>query len=372
MGLAGCGRKSQAMPPMGPPDVGVVVIRPEPVQLQTELPGRTNPVMISDVRPQVSGIVLKRLFTEGAEVKAGQVLYEIDPSTYRAAADQARGQLANAEANATTTRLKAERYDELVKINAISRQDYDDARAASAQAQANVAQTKAALRAAQINLDYTSVRAPIAGRIGRSTYTPGALVTAGQANALATIQQLDPMYVDLSQSSAELLRLKHDLSQGDLRHDGASARVRLVLDDGSTYPEEGHLEFTDVTVDPNSGTVNLRAVFPNPKRVLLPGMYVRAQITEGVAPNGILAPQQGVSRDPTGAATAYVVDAAGKAELRKLTVARAVGDRWLVSAGLKPGDHLIVDGLQRVRPGAPVHPVLLRSAAEAGAPPPGA
>ncbi|MDB5446262.1 MAG: Multidrug resistance protein [Phenylobacterium sp.] len=368
-GLSGCGRKPAAAPP--PPDVGVVVVQSQPVTLETELPGRTSPVTTSDVRPQVNGIILKRLFQEGATVRAGQVLYEIDPRTYQAAVDQARGQLANAEANATTTRLKAARYGELIKINAISRQDYDDASAAAQQAQANVTQMRAALRAAQINLDYTRVTAPIAGRIGRSNFTPGALVTGSQTGALTTIQQLDPIYVDLSQSSAALLRLERGLAHGQLRNPGAAqAPVRLVLEDGSAYPLEGRLQFTDVTVDQTSGTVNLRAVFPNPNRVLLPGMYVRAHIAEGVAPDGILVPQQAVTHDPKGGGTAFVVDAQGKTQLRNLTLVRAVGDSWLVAAGLTPGDRLIVDGLQRVQPGAPVHAVPYKApAARAGGAP---
>lgn len=365
--LAGCTRHPTA-PPAGPPDVGVITLEPQAVTLQTELPGRTSPITTSDVRPQVNGIVLKRLFQEGANVRAGQVLYEIDPRTYQAAVDQARGQLANAQANLTTTRLKAERYGELIKINAVSRQDYDDAKAAAEQAQANVAQMRATLRSAQINLDYTRVTAPISGRIGRSTFTPGALVTASQTDALTTIQQLDPIYVDLSQSSAALLRLERRLAHGQLRSPGgAHTKVRLVLEDGSPYPIEGRLEFTDVTVDQNSGTVNLRAVFPNPGRILLPGMYVRAQIAEGVAPNGILAPQRALSRDPKGGGTAFVVDAQGHAQLRNVTIVRAVGDNWLVSQGLAAGDRLIVDGLQRVHPGAPVHAVPFTAPAQAAA-----
>jgi membrane fusion protein (multidrug efflux system) len=347
----------------------VITLQPQPVTLETELPGRTSPITTSDVRPQVSGIILKRLFQEGANVRAGQELYDIDPRPYQAAVDQTRGQLANAEANLTTTKLKAERYGDLIKINAVSRQDYDDARAAAQQAQASVTQMRAALRAAQINLDYTRVTAPISGRIGRSTFTPGALVTASQTDALTTIQQLDPIYVDLSQSSAALLRLERRLAHGQLRNPAAAeAKVSLVLEDGSPYPLEGRLEFTDVTVDQNSGTVNLRAVFPNPNRILLPGMYVRAHITEGVAPAGILAPQRAVSRDPKGGGTAYVVDAQGHAQMRTLTIVRAVGDSWLVTRGLSAGDRLIVDGLQRVHPGAPVHPVPFKAPAQPAAP----
>ena len=375
-GLEGCARHAPPSPP--PPDVGVVVLQPQTVPLETELPGRLNPTTSSDVRPQVGGLILKRLFQEGADVHAGQVLYEIDPKPYQASADQARGQLANAEANLTTTRLKAQRYGELIKINAISQQDYDDAKAAGQQAEATVVQQRAALRSAEINLGYTKVTAPISGRIGRSSFTPGALVTASQSDALATIQKLDPIYVDLSQSSAALLRLERGLAHGQLSHpDAARTEVRLVLEDGSAYPLAGRLEFTDVTVDQNAGTVDLRAVFPNPNRILLPGMYVRAHITEGVAQNAILAPQQGVSRDPKGGGTAFVVDAQGHAQPRRLTILRAVGDAWLVSAGLSAGDRLIVDGLQRVKPGAAVHavpassPNAFPSSAPAGAAKPG-
>ncbi len=345
----------------------MVVIRSEPVSLQTELPGRTNPFTVSEVRPQVSGIVLSREFQEGSNVRQGQVLYRIDPATYRAAVAQAQGQLANAEANLTTTRLRAERYADLVKINAVSRQDYDDAAAAYGQARAAVQQSRGALQTAQINLGYTDVRAPISGRIGRSVYTKGALVTANQTDALTTIQQLDPMYVDLSQSSAELLRLRADVARGQVQRGGPlAARVRLMLEDGSTYPLDGRLQFTDVTVDPNSGTVDLRVVVPNPAGVLLPGMYVRAQIVEGVDPAGILAPQQGVTRDPKGDATALVVNAQGKAEQRQLQVVRAIGDKWLVNQGLAPGDRLIVEGLQRVRPGMAVRAVPAGSPARPG------
>ena len=344
-----------------------MLIRSEPVSLQTELPGRTNPFTVSEVRPQVSGIVLSREFQEGSNVRQGQVLYRIDPATYRAAVAQAQGQLANAEANLTTTRLRAERYADLVKINAVSRQDYDDAAAAYGQARAAVQQSRGALQTAQINLGYTDVRAPISGRIGRSVYTKGALVTANQTDALTTIQQLDPMYVDLSQSSAELLRLRADVARGQVQRGGPlAARVRLMLEDGSTYPLDGRLQFTDVTVDPNSGTVDLRVVVPNPAGVLLPGMYVRAQIVEGVDPAGILAPQQGVTRDPKGDATALVVNAQGKAEQRQLQVVRAIGDKWLVNQGLAPGDRLIVEGLQRVRPGMAVRAVPAGSPARPG------
>jgi membrane fusion protein (multidrug efflux system) len=363
LALAGCGRPPQPKP--GPPEVGVVTLKAEPMPLTTELPGRTSPYAVSEVRPQVSGIVQARLFTEGANVTKGQPLYRIDPAPYRAALAQARGQLANAQASLTTAKLKAERYADLVKIKAVSQQDYDDAAAAYGQAQAAVQQGQAAVDTAEINLGYTQITAPISGRIGRSTLTQGALATSGQTDALTTIQQLDPIYVDLTQSSAELLALKRQIAQGRAVRDSAlSAKVRLVLDDGSTYPLEGALEFTDVTVDPNSGSVTLRARFPNPDGALLPGMYARAQVTEALIQNAILAPQPGITRDPKGGATALVVGADGKAQLRTVQVGQAIGDRWLVISGLGPGDRLITEGLQQAKPGMPVRPV------PAGSPPP--
>lgn len=343
---------------MAPPEVGVVTIEAQPVVLQTELPGRTSPYAISDVRPQVNGIIKERLFTEGSNVKAGQVLYQIDPAPYRAAYDQAKAQLANAQANLVTAQLKSDRYADLVKINAISRQDADDAKAAYGQAAATVAQQKAALETARINLDYTKVTAPISGRIGKSSYTQGALVTAGQTDALTTVQRLDPIYVDIAQSSTELLRLRRSVASGQVGGAGArTATVSLKLEDGSTYPLQGHLEFTDVTVDQTTGAVNLRAVFPNPDGVLLPGMYVSAVVDEGVVKAAILAPQQGVARDEKGNPTAMVVDAQGEAALRELKTDRAIGDKWLVTDGLRPGDRLIVEGLLKVRPGVAVNAV---------------
>ena len=343
------------MPPMPTPEVGVYVVHSEPVALQTELPGRTSPFEVSDVRPQVGGIVKARLFTEGSNVRAGQVLYQIDPATYQAAYDQAKAQLASAEANVATAQAKAARYADLVKINAVSRQDFDDAQAAARQAAAAVQQQRAATEAARINLNYTRVTAPIAGRIGRSAYTQGALVTAGQAEALTTIQRLDPIYVDVTQSAADLLRLRHDMAGGQVASSGAySAVVRLKLEDGSDYPVAGKLQFTDITVDQSTGAVTLRAVFPNPGGMLLPGMYVRAVLNQGVASQGLLVPQQGVTRDQQGDPTAMVVNAQGKAELRVLKTDRAVGDKWLVTGGLQPGDKVIVEGLLKVKPDAPV------------------
>lgn len=361
---AGCARKAPAAGRIAPPEVGVVVLRTEKVPLQTELPGRTAPFLISEVRPQVNGIVEKRLFQEGASVRAGQLLYQIDPAPYRAAADQARAQLANAQANLTTARLRAERYADLIKINAVSQQDDDDAEAASRQAQAAVQQSQAALQAAQINLGYTGVRAPISGRTGRSSVTQGALVAAGQANALTTIQQLDPIYVDMTQSSAERLALERAIAQGREQGGGPSGtQVRLTLEDGSTYPLAGRLEFAEATVDPSSGAVTLRAIFPNPDGMLLPGMFVRATLVREAVSDGILVPQQGLSRDPRGGATVLLVDSSGKAVQRAVVAERTVGDKWLVTSGVRPGDRVIVEGLNRVQAGQAVRAV------PAGSPP---
>jgi membrane fusion protein (multidrug efflux system) len=306
----------------------------------------------------VSGVIQARQFTEGSNVKKGQLLYRIDPAPYRAAVDQAKAQLANAEANLVTVKLKAQRYADLVKIKGVAQQDYDDAEAAFGQAAANVQQAKAALEAATINLGYTEIRAPIAGRTGPSAITQGALATAGQANALTTIQTLDPIYVDLTQSTAELLRLEHDLASGRVRKGpGRTVKLRLTLEDGSTYPQEGVLQFTDVTEDPSSGAVILRAVVPNPQGLLLPGMFVRAVVTEAQTPNAILAPQQSVTRNAQGAASVMVIDSQNKAQSRVIEVGPAVGSSWLVTKGLQPGDRVIVEGLQRIQPGMTVRPV---------------
>jgi membrane fusion protein, multidrug efflux system len=365
LALQGCGPGRAGGPPnQGPPEVGVVTIEPQAVTLRTELPGRTSPYAISDVRPQISGIVKARLFVEGADVRAGQVLYQIDPAPYQAAYDQAKAQLASAQANLVTTKVKAERFADLVKIKGVSQQDYDDARAAYLQAAAAVEQNQASLQSAKINLDYTKITAPISGRIGRSTFTKGALVTNGQTDALTTVQTLDPIYVDINQSASELLKLRRGLANGALTASGpASTDVTLQLEDGSDYPLTGRLQFADVTVDQTTGAVTLRAIFPNPKGVLLPGMYVRAVVAQGGKPSAILAPQQGVTRDLAGRPVAMVVDASGKAQTHILTTDGVVGDKWLVLDGLRAGDRVIVEGLQRVKPGAPVHAVA------AGSPP---
>lgn len=352
--LAACG-KPKGPPQGGPAEVGVITLQPQLAALQVELPGRVSSIETSDVRPQVSGIIQARTFTEGSNVRRGQVLYQIDPSTYRAALAQAQGQLANARAGLTTAKLKAERFADLVKINAVSRQEADDARAAYQQAAAAVQQGQAAVQAAAINLGYTRVKAPISGRIGRSTVTPGALVTAQQADALTTIQRTDQVYVDIVQSAAEFMNLKRGLQSGQLSDGGVA--VRLKLDDGSDYAMTGRLQFADVTVDQSTGSVTLRAIFPNPQGVLLPGLYVKAMVTQAAQNNAILAPQIGVSRDLQGRPIAMVVNAQGKAEERRLQTGPTVGDKWLVLSGLKAGDRLIVEGLQKVQPGAPVKAV---------------
>ena len=349
--MAACAKHGP--PPRGPPQVVVVTVTSAPVELTTELPGRTSPYETSDVRPQVNGIIIARPFTEGGNVRAGQLLYQIDPAPYRAALDQARALEANAEANLATARAKAERYADLVRINAVSRQDDDDAVAVAKQAAANVQQQKAAVESAAINLAYTRVTAPISGRVGRSAFTKGALATSGQASPLTTIQRLDPIYVDVTQPAAEVLKLRQAIEAGRLSSGGpATAKVRLLLEDGSTYPLEGRLQFTDVTVDQTTGTVTLRAIFPNPTALLLPGLYVRAVVIDGIDPAGILAPQSAVSRDEKGRPTALVVDPTGHVQARVLTTSSTVGDRWLVTSGLAAGDRLVVEGLQYAKPGA--------------------
>lgn len=370
--VAGCNRTQATAPPTPPPaEVGYVTIEARRVTLTMELPGRTSAMLVAEVRPEVGGIVRNRLFTEGADVKQGEVLYEIDPSSYEAAHASAKAALARAEANVVPRRLKAERYKELVAINAVSRQDADDADAALRQAEADVEGAKAALETARINLAHTRVRAPISGRIGRSVVTTGSLVTASQPTALATIQKLDPMYVDVTQSSANLLKLREKISAGKIRKDAKGAVARLLLEDGTQYPLSGSLKFSDVTVNPGTGSLILRTVFPNPKGILLPGMYVRAVLEEGTDERGIVVPQRGVTRDPAGKAVALVVGADDNVESRTLEVSRVVGDGWLVEKGLTAGDRVIVEGLQKAKPGAKVRPVPFGApSAPAGSPAP--
>ena len=372
--LAGCGKKPAGPPPSGPPEVGVVVVKQEKVALTTELPGRTAPRFVAEVRPQVGGIIQKRLFTEGTDVKAGQALYQIDPASYQAAYASAKASQSRVEANLVSLRLTEGRYRDLVKIRAVSQQEYDNASAALQQAEAELAITKAAVETARINLAYTKISAPISGRIGRSSVTEGALVTANQTTALATIQQLDSMYVDVTQSTADLLKLKQSLANGVLKKSN-SAQIKLLLEDGSLYPLPGTLKFSEVTVDQSTGSVTLRAIFPNPKQELLPGMFVRAVLEEGINENAILVPQRGVTRTPKGDAMVMTIGAEEKAEPRIIKVARTVGDSWLVSDGLKTGDRIILEGLQKARPGTPVKAVPFGSAPAgppAGAPQPAA
>jgi len=365
--LSGCGKKQPGGPPQsGAPEVSVVTVQPQRVTLTTELPGRTSAYLIAEVRPQVGGIIQKRLYIEGSDVKAGDVLYQIDAAVYEAAYNSAKASLARAEANLMPLRLKTGRYAELVKSNAVSQQEYDDVSAALKQSEADVEAGKAAVEAARINLAYTKVTAPISGRIGRSSVTNGALVTASQSTALATIQQLNPIYVDVTQSSAELLRLKQNLASGLLKSKG-SAQARLLLEDGSPYPLPGTLKFSEVAVDQSTGSITLRAVFPNPKHTLLPGMFVRAILEEGVNEHAILVPQQGVTRNPAGNAMVMVVGSEEKVEPRIIKVLRTVGENWLVSEGLKAGDRVILEGLQKARPGTPVKAVPFGSKA-AGTP----
>jgi len=355
LSTGGCGGQKQSPPAPAVPEVAVVTVRTEPVELITELPGRTSAYRVAEIRPQVNGLIQKRLFEEGSDVRAGQVLYQIDPAPYQSALTNAKAALSRAEANLPAIRSRVERYKELISDKAVSQQDYDDAAAAVKQAEADVESWKAAVESARINLAYTRVTAPIFGRIGRSAVTEGALATAHQPLALATIQQLDPIYVDVPQSTAELLRLKGSLKAGHLDRNGTNRKkVRLVLEDGTTYPKEGTLQFQDVTVDPTTGSVILRAVFPNPQGVLLPGMFARAVVKEGVNRQAILIPQQSVSRDRKGDTSVLIVDAGGTVQPRMIGIDRAIGDKWLVSSGLSAGDRVVVEGLQRVRPGASV------------------
>jgi membrane fusion protein (multidrug efflux system) len=371
--LAACGGKDQPPGPgaggPGAPAVTVLTVRAESVPVTAELPGRTSPYLVAELRPQVTGIVKERLFKEGSEVRAGQVLYRIDPAPYQAVYDSARANLARAEANVEAVRLKAERYAELVKIEAVSAQANDEAQAAQKQAQAEVSAAKAALDKARVDLDFTRVTSPIAGRIGRSSVTPGALVTANQAAALATVQQLNPIYVDLTQSSAKLLRLKRDLDSGKLqRANGNAVQVQLVLEDGSLYGAEGRLAFSEVTVDEGTGSVTLRAVFPNPKGELLPGMYVRARLTQGVNRDAMMVPHAALSRNPRGEAQVMVVNREDKVEARIVEAEQSIGDKWVVTEGLAPGDRVIVEGLQKVKPGVPVQAQEVGPAAATPAP----
>ena len=348
--------KEEAPPPPPTPTVGVVNVAEESVVLTSELPGRIAAVETSEVRPQVSGVVRDRLFTEGAMVSKGQVLYAIEDAPYRAALASAQGQLGAAQSQINATRLQAQRYGQLVALNAVSKQEADNATASAQQARANVAAQQASVQSARVNLGFTRIKAPISGRIGRSLVTVGALVQTGQTDPLATIQRTNTVYVDVVQSAAQLLDLKQAMATGGVTRGDGSARVQLILPNGQTYPIEGRLQFAEVTVDQTTGAVTLRASFPNPNGLLLPGMYVRAKLVEGTRRQAIMAPTAGITRDPRGGATALVVNAQNKVEQRNVTTDRVIGDKWIVTSGLKPGDKLIVEGLLNLRPGATVKP----------------
>ncbi|MFM0034236.1 efflux RND transporter periplasmic adaptor subunit [Paraburkholderia strydomiana] len=355
--LAACGPKQSAPPPQTP-EVGVVTVEPTTVPVVTELPGRTSAFLVAQVRARVDGIVLRREFTEGSQVKAGQRLYKIDPAPYIATLNNAKATLAKAQANLVSTSAQASRFKVLVAANAVSKQDYDNAVAAQGQAAADVAAGKAAVDTAQINLGYTDVTSPVTGQIGVSQVTPGAFVQASAATLLATVQQLDPVYVDLTQSSLDGLKLRRDVQEGRLKTSGpGAAQVSLILEDGRVYSEKGKLQFTDVTVDQGTGSVTVRAIFKNADKVLLPGMFVRAKIEEGVNQNALVVPQIGITHDQKGQPTALVIGADNKVELRSLVTAGTFGTNWVVAGGLKPGDRVIVQGTDKARPGQQVKPV---------------
>ncbi|HDI5766308.1 TPA: multidrug efflux RND transporter periplasmic adaptor subunit AcrA [Salmonella enterica subsp. enterica serovar Paratyphi C] len=354
LALTGCDDKQDQQGGQQMPEVGVVTLKTEPLQITTELPGRTIAYRIAEVRPQVSGIILKRNFVEGSDIEAGVSLYQIDPATYQATYDSAKGDLAKAQAAANIAELTVKRYQKLLGTQYISKQEYDQALADAQQATAAVVAAKAAVETARINLAYTKVTSPISGRIGKSSVTEGALVQNDQASALATVQQLDPIYVDVTQSSNDFLRLKQELANGSLKQENGKAKVDLVTSDSIKFPQSGTLEFSDVTVDQTTGSITLRAIFPNPDHTLLPGMFVRARLQEGTKPTALLVPQQGVTRTPRGDATVLVVGADNKVETRQIVASQAIGDKWLVTDGLKAGDRVVVSGLQKVRPGAQV------------------
>ncbi len=352
--LAACGK--QAPPQSPPPQVGYVTVQPQSVTITTDLPGRTTAYRIAEIRPQVSGVIQKLMFTQGSEVKAGQQLYQIDPAPFQASLDSALAAEAKAEASLVSARLLAERYKPLAEAHAVSQQDYDNAVSSQAQAAADVATAKASVETARINLVYTRVLSPISGHSSRSSVTEGALVTADQTTALVTVQQLDPIYVDVTQPSSMLLRLRRELASGRLHKAGDNqAQVRLTLEDSTAYPQPGKLKFSEVTVDQGTGSVTLRAEFPNPDGTLLPGMFVHEQIEEGVNETALLVPQQGITHNQKGEPTAMVVKADGKVELRTLKTDRAIGDQWLVSDGLQAGDKVVVQGLQSIKPDVQVN-----------------
>jgi membrane fusion protein, multidrug efflux system len=354
--LAACGKDAGGPPP--PPEVGVITLAPRAIAITDQLPGRTTAYRVAEVRPQVTGIVQKRLFVEGGEVKAGEQLFQIDAGSYRAEFESAQAALKRAEAQAVTAKLLEERYAPLIAANAVSKQENDDAIAARARADADVAAARAQVANARINVVYTQVLSPITGKIGRALVTEGALVTSNQESPLATVQQLDPIYVDIAQSSTEMLHLQRQLASGELvKNDNNEAEVGLTLEDGSVYAERGRLKVSEASVDPSTGSVVLRAVFPNPKRELLPGMFVRAQLTRGTRTAALLVPQRGVSRNAKGEATVMIVDKEDKVNERVVTAERAINGEWLITAGLTAGERVVLDGLQKIKPGAPVKAV---------------
>lgn len=358
LNLTGCdnstGKSNQAQ---GAPEVKVTTLATQPLAITTELPGRTSAFRVAEVRPQVSGIILKRAFTEGSDVVADQPLYQIDPAPFRASYNNARAAVSEAEANARMAQVTVKRYRALAGTQYISRQDVDQAEATAAQTRAAVEAAKAAEQSAQIDLRWSTLSSPISGRIGRSSVTEGALVQNGQSDALATVQQLDPLYVDVTQSSQDFLRLQRELASGQLRQNAGKALVSVVLGDGSVYPHKGTLAFSDVTVDQTTGSITLRAVVPNPDHALLPGMFVRARLEEGTDPQALLIPQQAVTRTPRGNATAMVVGSDNKVEIRSITVSSTEGDKWRVTGGLQRGERVIISGVQRAQPGMTVHPI---------------
>jgi membrane fusion protein (multidrug efflux system) len=363
LSLAGCeSREQPAQAQSRVPEVAVIVTETQPIVLTTELPGRTAAFLAAEVRPQVTGVIQSRLFEEGQDVNEGDVLYQIDSARYEAVFDRAKAALAMAKAELPALQARADRYKSAITERAVSQQAYDEAVSALDQALAAIAAREAELESARIDLAYTRITAPISGRIGRSNITVGALATANQPQALATIHQFDPVYVDVMQSSVELLRLRHDLETGELHTNGTQRSVRLRLEDGTTYPLEGRLQFRDVAVDPATGAYTLRLVFPNPDRLLLPGAFVRAVVQEGVLENAILVPQQGVTRTPKGEPVALVVDDKDTVQQRMLTLNRAIGSDWLVQAGLSAGERVVVEGAINVRPGATVKAVPFESA----------
>ncbi|MFV9075039.1 efflux RND transporter periplasmic adaptor subunit [Serratia fonticola] len=353
--ISGCNDTQSPSQKKPTTQVGVITIKGITLPITTELPGRTSAYRVAEVRPQVGGILLHRQFVEGSDVKSGDSLYQIDPATYQANYDQAKGELAKSVAAANIAHLTVARYTSLLSKKYVSQQDYDTAVANAKQADATVLASKASVENARINLKYTQVLSPISGRTGKSSVTEGALLTTDQANALVTVQQLDPIYVDVTQSSNDFLRLKQSVMAGDLQKSPQNGQVTLLLDNGKPYALPGRLEFSDVTVDENTGSITLRALFPNPQHDLLPGMFVRAKIDEGVRHNALLVPQEGVTRNPRGDATVMLVDAKNIVQVKKVNAQQAIGDRWLVTDGIQEGDRVIISGLQKIKPGMKVN-----------------